>query len=114
MSELEEMKNALPKIPEKTYTGLYGIKDCKFGFIQLLQYDNDLIALREFADAVNKFGSPMNKHPEDYEIHKLGVWCQQSGEIEKEIKFLGSATSYFDETKKKATEQAMLQNVGKA
>jgi hypothetical protein len=108
-----ELRAQLPKIPEKTYTNIYGIKDIKFGFVQMLQYDNDLIALREFADNVNKFGTPINRHPEDYEIHKLGTWCHQSGEIVQDIKFLGTAISYIDEAQRKAYQEAVLQNVGK-
>lgn len=112
-STAQELRAQLPKIPEKTYTNIYGIKDVKFGFVQMLPYDNDLIALREFADQVNKFGTALNRHPEDYEIHKLGTWCHQSGEISKDIKFLGSAVSYIDEAQRKAFQEAMLANAGK-
>ena len=38
-------------------------------------------ATRLFADEVNNRESPMNKHPEDYELFHLGDWDDQSGQF---------------------------------
>lgn len=38
-------------------------------------------ALRAFGDEVNKSGSPMNAHPDDYDLYELGLFTDQSGEI---------------------------------
>lgn len=34
---------------------------------------------RAFTDEVNRAGSPMNAHPEDYELHCLGQFDSASG-----------------------------------
>lgn len=40
-------------------------------------------AIRSFRDEVNREGSEMNRHPEDYTLYRVGVWDQQTGEIAK-------------------------------
>lgn len=39
-------------------------------------------AIRSFRDEVNRQGSEMNQHPEDYTLHKLGYWDEETGSIE--------------------------------
>lgn len=38
-------------------------------------------ALRAFQDAMNDGSTPMNKHPDDYDLWHLGEWDDQSGEF---------------------------------
>lgn len=38
-------------------------------------------AIRSFSDEVNRTESELNKHPEDYELHKLAEWDENSGKI---------------------------------
>lgn len=38
-------------------------------------------AIRSFRDEVNRQGSEMNAHPEDYTLHRVGVWDEVQGEI---------------------------------
>lgn len=38
-------------------------------------------AIRSFRDEVNRQGSEMNQHPEDYTLHRVGVWDEQTGEL---------------------------------
>lgn len=37
------------------------------------------LAVRSFTDEVNREGSEMQKHPEDYELHVLCEWDAESG-----------------------------------
>lgn len=46
------------------------------------------MALRSFQDEVNAKDSPMNKHPDDYELYVLGSFDQESGEFVNERKLL--------------------------
>lgn len=39
-------------------------------------------AIRDFADAVNKEGTPLNAHPHDYSLCVLGSWDDSTGKIE--------------------------------
>lgn len=39
------------------------------------------MAVRSFHDEVNNAESPMAKHPEDYELHQLGTFDQETGEV---------------------------------
>lgn len=39
---------------------------------------NVATARRSFADEVNRPDSEMNKHPEDYELHLLGEWDDET------------------------------------
>lgn len=39
-------------------------------------------AVRSFRDEVNRKESPMHGHPEDYELHHLGEWDEETGSFE--------------------------------
>lgn len=39
------------------------------------------VALRSFADEANNVGSPMNKHPQDYELWCLGYYSEVDGSV---------------------------------
>jgi hypothetical protein len=98
MSEKTEMFNQLDKMkmPKETWTPIYSIKDLKVGFITIFKAQNDLIALRSFADDVKNVQSPLNKHPEDYEIWKIGKICLENGVIQSDVKYLGRALDYTE------------------
>lgn len=36
-------------------------------------------AIRSFSDEVNRAGSELNTHPEDYELYQLGIWDEDTG-----------------------------------
>lgn len=40
------------------------------------------LAVRSFADEVNRPDGDLGKHPEDYELWQLGTWDEESGEFE--------------------------------
>lgn len=40
------------------------------------------LAVRSFQDEVNNTSSELSKHPEDYELHHLGVFDDQTGAFE--------------------------------
>lgn len=41
------------------------------------------LAIRSFGDEVNNDQSPMNKHPDDYDLYALGVWNDTNGSFEQ-------------------------------
>lgn len=43
-------------------------------------------AERAISDEVNREGSEMNKHPEDYSLHHLGTWDDTDGTFENNDK----------------------------
>lgn len=98
MSEKEEMLKAVNKMetPKETWQKLYSIKDLKIGYLTQFREQNDMTALRAFADDVNNPKSPLNKHPEDYEIWQIGEMCIETGEIKSKIKFIGRALDYVN------------------
>lgn len=41
-------------------------------------------AIRSFRDEINRPDSELNRHPEDYELYRLGTFNEQTGEIKSE------------------------------
>lgn len=39
------------------------------------------LALRSFSDEVNRSGSPMNSHPDDYDLYEVGEWDDSTGTL---------------------------------
>lgn len=39
------------------------------------------LAVRSFADEVNRVGSDFNKHPEDYDLYEVGEWDDSIGSL---------------------------------
>lgn len=95
-NEAKEMLKQVDKIatPKETWINLYSVKDLKVGYITEFKAQNDLIALRNFADDVKNEKSPLSKHPEDYEVWKIGAMCIETGEIISKISYLGRALDY--------------------
>lgn len=40
------------------------------------------VAVRSFSDEVNRTESPMNGHPEDYDLYHLGFYSEDTGRME--------------------------------
>lgn len=51
------------------------------GFIRPFVVPGTGIAIRSFSDEVNRDGSEMAKHPQDYELFVIGYFDERSGEI---------------------------------
>lgn len=64
---------------------LYAVYDSKAGmFLPPFPAGTDSVAVRNFADAVQNPQSPLNKHPEDYSLHRTGiVWDDTDCSVEK-------------------------------
>lgn len=62
--------------------GIYTIRDTKLGSsVQIFPAANDLTAMRQFQDIVNATGNVVNSHPEDYTLHHIGFWNDDTDEI---------------------------------
>lgn len=65
---------------------VYSVFDSKLASFGRPWYEmTDASAIRVFSDAVNDNSNPANqwyKHPEDFSLYKLGVFNDESGEIE--------------------------------
>lgn len=59
---------------------VYSVYDVKAKFfVSPFMMLQDGEAIRAFSDEVNKDGSALNKHPEDYVLFKLAVFDQETG-----------------------------------
>lgn len=45
---------------------------------------SEAIAIRGFQDEINRVDSELNKHPGDYELHRLASWDDESGEFQND------------------------------
>lgn len=52
------------------------------GFAAPFFVPSEGVAIRSFADEVNRAGSPINAHPEDYDLFVLGLWHDQDARFE--------------------------------
>lgn len=81
---------------QKMLYNLYSIKDTKMGFQQIFILPNNAAAIRWFGDACQNKESPYNKHPEDYQLFKVGTINEDTGELVSETAFLENASSFFN------------------
>ncbi len=73
---------------------LYSIKDKKIGFNSPFTAPNNYAAIRMFADTVKDENSMLAKHPEDYELYKLGSFNDDTGEIVADCQYLENAMNF--------------------
>jgi hypothetical protein len=59
--------------------------------------NNNNEALRTFAQLANDTTTTVNKHPEDYQLCKVGEWDEYTGEIigNKKLDMLGTALDFI-------------------
>lgn len=61
------------------------------GFMMPFCAPTGAMAIRSFADEVNKPDGPMYSHPDDYELYQLGFFDEESGEFENKKQMLSIA-----------------------
>lgn len=62
--------------------GIYSIKDTKAdAFLPPFFMRTNGEALRAFDDCVQKSGTPLSDHPEDFHLFKIGYFDQDTGSI---------------------------------
>lgn len=86
---------------------LYCVRDEKIGFNQPFVCANDLDALRQFQDTINRppqngIKSTLALHPEDFSLYCLGGWEQETGEITPEKRLLSQAVELVRKEPKSA------------
>ena len=65
---------------------IYAIFDTASGlYLRPMFAQADGEALRAFSDAILDAESELGKHPEDYSIHRLGIYDDNTGKITDEI-----------------------------
>lgn len=58
------------------------VRDAQLGaFMQPFFTQSIGVAVRSFADEVNRQESPMNAHPDDYELFEIGEYDEETGHI---------------------------------
>jgi hypothetical protein len=72
---------------------LYTIYDQKLeAYNQPFFWENDAMALRQFADMANDENFSISKHPEDYSLWHLGTWSNSDAKLKIiQKKLIGSA-----------------------
>ena len=73
---------------------LYSVKDTKMGFEQILVLPNNAAAIRWFGDISQNKEHPISKHPEDYQLFKVGTMNEDTGELVSDVQFLENATAF--------------------
>lgn len=61
---------------------------------------SDGVAIRAFQDEINNKESELSKHPDDYELYKIGEYNEETGEINPNLPQLiasGRALVYREE-----------------
>lgn len=53
-------------------------------FMQPWFVPSEGLAIRAFQDEVNNKDAPMNKHPEDYELFRIGTFDDRTGQVKPE------------------------------
>lgn len=61
--------------------GMYSVFDRLSGYSALTMEVNDQVAYRNFEHAVLNGGTVLFSHAQDYELHRLGYFDSDSGEI---------------------------------
>ena len=86
--------------------GIYSVRDALVGFSTPFYARNDGEAHRLFANSANA-GTPniVNTNPEDKELFKLGSFDEETGELEKDLRFIVSAKAVIKEEPANASEQ---------
>ena len=78
--------------------GLYAIKDEKIGFLQVMQDNNDLTALRNFQHAMTRKDTMYNDFKQDFKLYKVGEFDSVDGCISScDPHLLVSADQFVDE-----------------
>lgn len=70
---------------------IYGIKDKKIGFVEILAGANDGAMVRQFGLAAKNKDLQVGQFPEDFELWKLGNLDEETGDWEKDCRKLVSA-----------------------
>lgn len=82
--------------------GIYGFYDVKSrSYIGdtagLVLFRHDAVAMRSFGDLCRQEGSIFAKHPDDYEMHRVGEFDTESGQIQGDGVFvLANAKQVLD------------------
>ncbi len=72
--------------------GVYAIKDQDMGFIEIISFNNDQIAIRKFKElAVSGNAGDLTKYPEKFSLWKIGEYDDWSGEVFPNLKKLCDA-----------------------
>lgn len=85
---------------------LFCVYDKKAAFYsgQIFAEESAIQALRGFDTAVNAERSQLSQFPDDFELHQLGEWDKQTGEILQNVSSLGTARSVLRTEEPKLTK----------
>lgn len=86
------------KIEFKGYKRLYGVKDLKEGICEVFLQSNDGVAIRNFAETPKNTNTMIGKHPEDFELWKLGNIDTETGAFTDDLRKLAKAADFIDKT----------------
>ena len=80
--------------------GIFSIHDSKTGaFMTPFTNFNNATALRTFSDAIKQPDTNLHNHPEDYSLHRIGTFEDDTGTVVPEPpKNLGLATEYKNDS----------------
>lgn len=73
---------------------LYSLKDVKSGFMSIMLFKNDELAIRAYQNMLaDKQPNLVTMNPNDFELWCLGDYDQDCGAIVSDVRFVASSTS---------------------
>jgi hypothetical protein len=72
---------------------IFAIKDLKMNFGGVFVAPNRAAAIRLFADTVNRQGSMLYEHSEDFDLYDIGEFDEDTGTIESKVTFIEHASN---------------------
>lgn len=72
---------------------IFAIKDLKMNFGGVFVAPNRAAAIRLFADTVNRQGSMLYEHSEDFDLYDIGEFDEDTGTIESKVMFIEHASN---------------------
>lgn len=91
-----KMENSLIKQKsrkDKKMQKIFAIKDLKMNFGGVFVAPNRAAAIRLFADTVNRQGTMLYEHAEDFDLYDIGEFDDDTGAIESKVTFIEHATN---------------------
>ena len=72
---------------------IYSLKDTKSGYMSLMLYKNDELAIRAYKNLLSSGErNQVTMNPEDFELYSLGSIDLDSGVITSEVRFVANHT----------------------
>ena len=79
--------------------GIFAVRDAKAEqFTAPFQASNDAVAIRMFSELVNTRNHTFNRHPEDYQLYRIGDFDTATGELAPvPVMMVANASEWYED-----------------